>query len=960
MQYNEFIEIKTKDDSSPSNKPRVYFACHPDDFNEFFTRICDSIFETHDCAIYYTPDMTTKIDNFLESIDFKRINLFVIPITAKLLNTPSRAISCDFQCAKKEGIPVLPLMMDSGIDEVYSRPEFFGELQYLTPNSNNPTEIPYEEKLKNYLESVLISNDVAEQIRSVFCRYVFLSYRKTDREYANTLLQDIHSNIECRHIPIWFDEFLIPGESFRENIERIVSNAKLFALLVTPSLFEKVTETNGEEHDNYVISTELPLAKRQKKDIVTIEMVDTSRELLKNSELPPPITNRSPEFLSQLADTLSRIAAIPTDSPKHKFLLGLAYLHGINFEINREYAISLITAAAESDFLPAIKQLVFLYRNTKGSQFNTEECLKWQKKLVSLYSEISKRTASSEDKIEYFNAMLDLSSFFHECGNLDEAYSTSLCCISLAKEMHSNNKTDPFATLLVCSYIMHSHILCELGNDNAAQKILAICFDIWNPTSKELSDTLLTQLTSAHLAFGKIEIRHLRITTADSHLSNALVFLNRFEDKTSPQYRKLLFSTLYALSHIKLQLNKLDAAQKHILEATEVANNLYRKYGTPASYMDLFCCYVQLAKIYIKTNDSKSASINFANALSIIEELNSDYIPAHHNSNLCEFWGIYADFLFSSGNPKKARSFFMQQARLASACFSKNNNIQFLLYQISAICGCAAVYEKENNPKEAINCYTEALKHMHQAEMQFSRKETYVIELFIQLHVREFAPKNKKAKKLIKDSSRGFLSISFNVIRLIFSLIIDRTFFSSLGQLFKKGIASSRTAIIPLLTTDFLSDFLTFFLNETKHSKKILSPLQKLSSHIYALRIPFFPFLSVSTYLVSHHWIVGYDNPVCRIACNRIFLPYFIISATFLGILFWLTSKIKQIKWLRVVLNIVLSIITCFLSWIFVGNSFVIFDSLHVNFLLFPIENSVSLCLFTPLVKRLLTRITEN
>ena len=53
--------IRTKGNSSPSGKPRVYFTCHPDDFDRYFDKICEDIFQTHDCAIYYTGDMAEGI-----------------------------------------------------------------------------------------------------------------------------------------------------------------------------------------------------------------------------------------------------------------------------------------------------------------------------------------------------------------------------------------------------------------------------------------------------------------------------------------------------------------------------------------------------------------------------------------------------------------------------------------------------------------------------------------------------------------------------------------------------------------------------------------------------------------------------------------------------------------------------------------------------------------------------------
>ena len=270
------FKIKTKTQVNIDKKPRVYFTCHPDDFEKYFGKVCDDIFKTHDCAIYYTENMNEKITDDEKEVDLGRNNLFVVPITFKLLSFPNRAMEEDVPYALKEHIPILPIMMEPGLDEIYSQPDKFGELQYLNPYSMDVTEITYEEKLKKYLESVLISDEMAKRVRAAFDAYIFLSYRKKDRKYANELMKIIHSNPECRDIAIWFDEFLTPGESFKETIEKILDDCKLFTLLVTPNLLEKVVDNDGNETDNYVISTELPLARKKKNekgtDIFAVEM----------------------------------------------------------------------------------------------------------------------------------------------------------------------------------------------------------------------------------------------------------------------------------------------------------------------------------------------------------------------------------------------------------------------------------------------------------------------------------------------------------------------------------------------------------------------------------------------------------------------------------------------------------------------------------------------------------------
>lgn len=114
------FSVQTRGNSTPHGKPRVYFTCHEGDFDSCFERICNDIFKTQDCAIYYTPDMTAPLDETNIKVDLGQMNLFIVPITFKLMNEPNRAMKVDIAYAKERNIPILPFMMESDMDAVYS------------------------------------------------------------------------------------------------------------------------------------------------------------------------------------------------------------------------------------------------------------------------------------------------------------------------------------------------------------------------------------------------------------------------------------------------------------------------------------------------------------------------------------------------------------------------------------------------------------------------------------------------------------------------------------------------------------------------------------------------------------------------------------------------------------------------------------------------------------------------
>ena len=426
------FQVKTKGNASPKGKPRVYFTCHPADFEKYFEKLCQDIFKTHQCAIYYTEDMSAVIEEQDKATDLGSHNLFIVPVTFKLLTQPNRAMDSDIPYALQQHIPVLPFMMEPGIDAVYSRPDKFGELQYLNPYSTDLTEISYEEKLKKYLESVLISDEMAQKVRAAFDAYIFLSYRKKDRRHANELMRLIHSHPELRDIAIWYDEFLTPGKSFKESIDQMLADSDLFALLVTPNLLEE-----PEGKPNFVMGEEYPAAKKSGIGILPAEMEDTDKAALgeKFDGIPDCVKPDDEAFKPRLIEALSRIAtAANDDDPMHNFLIGLAYLEGVDVETDRQRGLELITKAAEADLPEAMEKLYNMYSEGTGVALNYQDAVKWAERLY-----ICCHQNLGEEHPDTLSSLSNLALTYGDLGNYQKALELqekayTLCCRILGEE----------------------------------------------------------------------------------------------------------------------------------------------------------------------------------------------------------------------------------------------------------------------------------------------------------------------------------------------------------------------------------------------------------------------------------------------------------------------------------------------------------------------------------------------
>lgn len=407
-----YLNYKTRGDSHPAGKRKVYFACHPDDFCRYFDEITDDIFETQNCAVYYPdPEQDYTAEELTDYLS--EMQLLVVPITEKLLTDQTRVMDIEIPYALKRNIPILPLMQEASLDEPFRA--VFGDLQYLDKHLQDNTAISFAEKLKKYLDAILVSDATARKVRAAFDAYIFLSYRKKDRKYAQDLMRRIHKNDFCRDIAIWYDEFLIPGESFNHAISEALNKSDLFTLVVTPNLINE---------ENYIMKVEYPHAKQAGKTILPVEMVQTDRETLEKIYEGIPVCAGADE--SALSDalmrSLRRIALEENnDDPQHDFFIGLAYLSGIDVEVDHDRAVKLITGAAERGCEAAISKLISMYGSGEGVALNRDKEIEWTRRLIDLYKQEFKKEPNMSNLLDMHRSLLDLVILLFHHNDLSQA-----------------------------------------------------------------------------------------------------------------------------------------------------------------------------------------------------------------------------------------------------------------------------------------------------------------------------------------------------------------------------------------------------------------------------------------------------------------------------------------------------------------------------------------------------------
>lgn len=658
------ILYRTRGNSNPQGKQKVYFTCHQDDFDTYFEYLSEKILAKQNCAIwYYGKDENDEMEESnLEELE--QMQLFVIPITGKFLQMSNRALNVEFAFAVKHHIPVLPIMMDSELDEIFQ--EKCGNLQYLDPNEKDDTVVSFDEKLDKYLGTVLIGDEIAAKIRAAFDAYIFMSYRKKDRKYAKELMRLIHNNPFCRDIAIWYDEYLTPGQDFNSEIEAALEKSDLFALVVTPHLLERNEE---DDSPNYVARVEYPMAKAAEKDILPVEMVATDRDSLE--KMYPDISEAGVvEGEAMLSESLllavQRLAIIENDnSPEHNFFIGLAYLGGVDVEVDYERAVRLIKGAAESDLEEAIEKLIQMYQTGEGVARNYEEALKWRKHLVEL--------AENKYKTEQSLASFDDLIYKLRCWGDD---ARMLSHLSETKEIF--------------------------------EKMLRYCEEVY----KRKKDRICYRnISVAYEKIGDVEWALKRYIEARSYYEKSFGIKMELLKENPTAQAKSAVSTIYErLGHLEQKLECYDQAREYFEKSLEIDLEVLEEIQTAQAKCDVSISYERLGDLEIALKHYDSARSYHEKSLEIRLVLMEEMpMPREKRSVLLSYEKL-GDIERKLKCYDQARSYYEKSLEISAEILEETATLQARL-------DMAALYERFGDLEKALINYDGA-RNYHEKSLE--------------------------------------------------------------------------------------------------------------------------------------------------------------------------------------------------------------------------------------------------
>jgi len=648
------LACKTKAGERPQGKPNVYFSCHPEDHRRFFEEYAGKILGIQDCAVWYEAEPEADCDREELELDLSQMQLMVMPVTTELLTTQNRAIDVELPIAKERHIPVLPLMMEQGLNALFS--ERFGDLQYLDPNDNDPTRRSFDEVLRSYIKSVLISDEVAEKVRAAFDAYIFLSYRKKDRKMAQSLMRLIHRNPLCRDIAIWYDEFLTPGEDFNQAIGKMLKKSDLMALVVTPNLVNEV---------NYVMTTEYPAAMEQQKPILPVEMEATDRTQLEEhyGAIPPCVRGEESEaFTTALTKIILRLAVEEKErDPVHNYLIGLAYLDGIDVEIDSARALELITGAAEAGIPEAMAQLVTMYENGKGVARDYREGVKWRVRHVDCLRQAYAAAPTEELADELIAALWSLGDAQYELRDLD-ATEAAYAEMNSLSEQRAASGSEQSRRLLALSNQKLGELAKAEGDLAAASKYFEKAYFI----SRELAEQTGTvaarrSLWISYVFLGDLGKARENEETAQVFYKLALDISEELVRKTgSIESRRDLWVSCEKLGDMAMARGDLAEAQKYYEKIRAIIEGLTRQGGTIKIFSELAITYNRLGNLAKAKGDLGQAHKYYEANLSISTILAEQVGTIKLRRQLAVAYDRLADLERDKGDLAEAQRLFEQ------------------------------------------------------------------------------------------------------------------------------------------------------------------------------------------------------------------------------------------------------------------------------------------------------------
>ena len=703
--------VKTRGNSSPQGKPRIYLAAHPEDIDRYLSLLCEEIFQTQNCAIYYHHSGANELSRELLSDTLSDVQLILVPVTTAFLTGHSFARETIYPFALRHHIPILPILMEPGLDKLFSETmnrigQGYGDIQFLDRTQTDPFVLSYSEKLKRRLNDILLDDELTQKIRASFDAYVFLSYRKKDRKYAKDLMRLIHSISYCRDIAIWYDEFLIPGENWQDFISDALANSLCIILAVTPSIIEP---------GNYVICSEYPAAKSMQKDIFPIELLPTDPEALCRlfPELEPVIPSNDKQLISDaLKTSVQRIIKKNTDSPEHTFLMGLAYLEGIDVERDPDQALSRITQAAEEGLPEAMKKLSIMYRDGDTVARDPETQIQWLFRYKDICKIAYRQNKSLSLGLDLIAACADLIQALAANLKISEAIEACLEFDQISKDLWDSYEVTEIFSLEQLIFQMIASLYEQQGDLTSAEEWMKKCLHISHNIGKDLSDLEQLSIGGIYGKLGTIAKSNGDGCSAQFWFAKSIGTLEKAHQiQPDDEGISTTLSSYYGfLGNIYNDCGHFIDAQSCYMNAINISEAQLSENESETAKISLAYCFCDMGTFMLGQANIEKARHWYTEGFSIADSLAKESGSILSRQLLCECCAYQGSLKKYEGNLQDALYWYQKALQIAKCLLDDTGSIMARENVSHQHTDLSTVYMRLHKYDEAVHCQTKSLE----------------------------------------------------------------------------------------------------------------------------------------------------------------------------------------------------------------------------------------------------------
>ncbi len=321
-------------------KPKVYICAHPQDLPIYKKMLTEQMQLLMWCDIYTDDELST--DRFVHYWMLRDMRFFLVPVTRRLLSENNMAMR-KVRFAREHQIPVIPWLMEDGLEKLFAL---------------RCSGMPYlrrEEPLDTFVKEFRMDRKTVLRIRDAFDGVVYLDAQPCDSRFVRQMQCLIHRCACCDNLG--FSPYPQPQEG------------QIYMLVLTEQMLK-----NPE-----LALTHYETAKALNLPTIAVMMYELDPKRIQDafpwvSQVIDPYDEGELEYVLMDALELAGIRYSSEMKPEQMYLLGLAFLNGVDMEMDRSRGIAYIRQAAYANWGEAKEKLTSLQHIGDGVGMWGDRC----------------------------------------------------------------------------------------------------------------------------------------------------------------------------------------------------------------------------------------------------------------------------------------------------------------------------------------------------------------------------------------------------------------------------------------------------------------------------------------------------------------------------------------------------------------------------------------------------------